>query len=206
MNFSSSQPPPMPPENAEPGAGNMPVPVWLMVLLFVLLYGAMVFFDRYSGGSMPRFICLMLPWPTCRPSSRCIGRKTPLPRRAARKAGPSARPGRACSRAGLGVSAASAEVGWKSSWGSWGLCWRGVGGRCARARARRRAQVTPEAGRGTLGGGPATSARRWAETTAQGQGFGLGTISWPGGGARPGGRTMAWRRDLRSTLRFSGAE
>jgi len=49
MNFSSSQPPPMPPETAELGAGNMPVPVWLMVLLFVLLYAGMVFFDRYSG-------------------------------------------------------------------------------------------------------------------------------------------------------------
>jgi mono/diheme cytochrome c family protein len=39
----------MPPETAEPIAGNMAVPVWLMVLLFVLLYGGMVFFDRYSG-------------------------------------------------------------------------------------------------------------------------------------------------------------
>ncbi len=39
----------MPPEPAEPRAGNLPVPVWLMVLLFVLLYGGMVFFDRYSG-------------------------------------------------------------------------------------------------------------------------------------------------------------
>ena len=39
----------MPPETAEPGAGQMPVPVWLMVLFFVLLYAGMVFFDRYSG-------------------------------------------------------------------------------------------------------------------------------------------------------------
>jgi mono/diheme cytochrome c family protein len=39
----------MPPEAAEPSAGNLPVPVWLMVLLFVLLYAGMVFFDRFSG-------------------------------------------------------------------------------------------------------------------------------------------------------------
>ena len=49
MNPASVQSPPMPPETAEPGAGNMPVPVWLMVLFFVLLYAGMVFFDRCSG-------------------------------------------------------------------------------------------------------------------------------------------------------------
>jgi mono/diheme cytochrome c family protein len=39
----------MPPETAEPSAGQMPVPVWLMVVFFVLLYWGMVFFDRCSG-------------------------------------------------------------------------------------------------------------------------------------------------------------
>jgi len=39
----------MPPEAAEPGVASLPVPVWLMVLVFLLLYAGMVFFDRYSG-------------------------------------------------------------------------------------------------------------------------------------------------------------
>jgi mono/diheme cytochrome c family protein len=39
----------MPRETAEPSAEQTPVPVWLMVLLFALLYWGMVFFDRYSG-------------------------------------------------------------------------------------------------------------------------------------------------------------
>jgi len=39
----------MPRETGEPTAENRPVPVWLMVLLFALLYWGMVFFDRSSG-------------------------------------------------------------------------------------------------------------------------------------------------------------
>ena len=34
---------------AEPQAGRMPVPVWLIVLLFLLLYWGMIFFDQHSG-------------------------------------------------------------------------------------------------------------------------------------------------------------
>jgi mono/diheme cytochrome c family protein len=49
MNSAGSQSPPVPPEAAEPSAGNLPAPVWLMVLVFVMLYGAMVFFDQYGG-------------------------------------------------------------------------------------------------------------------------------------------------------------
>ena len=49
MNPLSVQSPSVPPEAAEPSAANLPVPVWLMVVFFMLLYGAMVFFDRFSG-------------------------------------------------------------------------------------------------------------------------------------------------------------
>ncbi len=38
----------------EPTASRAPVPVWLMVLLFVLLYLAMVFFDQHSGWLSPQ--------------------------------------------------------------------------------------------------------------------------------------------------------
>jgi mono/diheme cytochrome c family protein len=37
------------PEADEPSAARLPVPVWLMVLVFLLLYGGMVFFDQCSG-------------------------------------------------------------------------------------------------------------------------------------------------------------
>ena len=39
----------MPREAGEPTAENRPVPVWLMVLLFALLYWGMVFFNQYGG-------------------------------------------------------------------------------------------------------------------------------------------------------------
>ena len=41
----------MPPgaELAEPKAGQVAVPVWLIVLLFLLLYGGAIYFDRNSG-------------------------------------------------------------------------------------------------------------------------------------------------------------
>ena len=34
---------------AEPQAGRIPVPVWLLVLCFLLLYWGMVYFDQHSG-------------------------------------------------------------------------------------------------------------------------------------------------------------
>jgi mono/diheme cytochrome c family protein len=34
---------------AEPQAGRTPVPVWLIVLLFLILYWGMVYFDQHSG-------------------------------------------------------------------------------------------------------------------------------------------------------------
>ena len=44
---------PMPAEAAEPRAGAKAVPVWIIVLLFLLLYGGMVYFDRFSGWFSP---------------------------------------------------------------------------------------------------------------------------------------------------------
>ena len=41
-------------EPAEPKAGQRAVPVWLLVLLCLLLYGGMVYFDRASGWFDPR--------------------------------------------------------------------------------------------------------------------------------------------------------
>ncbi len=38
---------------AEPKARQVPVPVWLMVLLLVLLYWGMVYFDEYGGWFNP---------------------------------------------------------------------------------------------------------------------------------------------------------
>ena len=35
--------------DAEPQAGRIPVPVWLIVLFFLLLYWGMVYFDQHSG-------------------------------------------------------------------------------------------------------------------------------------------------------------
>jgi len=40
---------PLSAEAAEPKAGQVAVPVWLIVLLFLVLYGGMVYFDRNSG-------------------------------------------------------------------------------------------------------------------------------------------------------------
>ncbi|HOX57507.1 MAG TPA: cytochrome c [Verrucomicrobiota bacterium] len=48
-------PPSSPPtEAAEPRAGNVAVPVWLLVLLSVLLYWGMVYFDQHSGWFNPQ--------------------------------------------------------------------------------------------------------------------------------------------------------
>ncbi len=49
MNASTTDSPAMPAGSVETAAGKGTVPVWLMVLFFMLLYGALVFFDRYSG-------------------------------------------------------------------------------------------------------------------------------------------------------------
>jgi len=48
MNPEPQQPWPMTAE-AEPQAGRTAVPVWLIVLLFLLLYWGMVYFDQHSG-------------------------------------------------------------------------------------------------------------------------------------------------------------
>ncbi len=44
---------PMTPAAVEPRAGEAPVPVWVLVLLFLLLYGGMVYFDQHSGWFRP---------------------------------------------------------------------------------------------------------------------------------------------------------
>ena len=49
MSAESNQPTPTSPEAAEPKAGRTASPVWLFVLLFVLLYWGMVYFDQRSG-------------------------------------------------------------------------------------------------------------------------------------------------------------
>ena len=49
MSPEPQQPLPMPAEAAEPQAGQTAVPVWLIVLLFLLLYWGMVYFDQHSG-------------------------------------------------------------------------------------------------------------------------------------------------------------
>jgi mono/diheme cytochrome c family protein len=41
-------------DTSEPGASNRPVPVWLFVMLFVLLYWAMLYFDQRSGWFSPQ--------------------------------------------------------------------------------------------------------------------------------------------------------
>ena len=53
MSTPSSQPVPIAAETVEPRAGSTAVPVWLFVLLFLLLYGGMVYFDRFSGWFSP---------------------------------------------------------------------------------------------------------------------------------------------------------
>ena len=49
MSPAPQQPLPIAAETAEPRAGDTAVPVWLIVLLFMLLYGGMVYFDQRSG-------------------------------------------------------------------------------------------------------------------------------------------------------------
>jgi len=43
----------LPAEAAEPQVGRASVPVWLLILLFLLLYWGMVYFDRYGGWFSP---------------------------------------------------------------------------------------------------------------------------------------------------------
>ena len=54
MNPQPSQPLPMTPEAAEPRAGSAPIPIWLRILMFLVLYGGMVYFDRQSGWFDPQ--------------------------------------------------------------------------------------------------------------------------------------------------------
>jgi mono/diheme cytochrome c family protein len=42
------------PEPAEPRASSAPVPVWMLILLFILLYWGMVYFDQYGGWFSPQ--------------------------------------------------------------------------------------------------------------------------------------------------------
>ena len=49
MSPELNQSAPLSAEPAEPKAGQVAVPVWLLVLLFLVLYGGMVYFDRNSG-------------------------------------------------------------------------------------------------------------------------------------------------------------
>ena len=44
---------PMTPNAAEPRAGITAVPVWMIILLFLLLYWGMVYFDQHSGWFSP---------------------------------------------------------------------------------------------------------------------------------------------------------
>jgi mono/diheme cytochrome c family protein len=49
MSIDINQPMPGSAEASEPKAGQAAVPVWLIVLLFLILYWGMVYFDRNSG-------------------------------------------------------------------------------------------------------------------------------------------------------------
>jgi len=49
MSPETGQSLPMTSDAAEPTAGSATVPVWLFVLLFLILYGGMVYFDRNGG-------------------------------------------------------------------------------------------------------------------------------------------------------------
>jgi mono/diheme cytochrome c family protein len=49
MSYEANQSAPLSAETAEPKAGLVAVPVWLIILLFLVLYGGMVYFDRNSG-------------------------------------------------------------------------------------------------------------------------------------------------------------
>ena len=49
MNPEPQQPLPITAEAAEPQAARTAVPVWVIILLFLLLYWGMVYFDQHSG-------------------------------------------------------------------------------------------------------------------------------------------------------------
>jgi mono/diheme cytochrome c family protein len=49
MSAEPNQPMPNAAEASEPKAGLKPLPIWLFVLLFLLLYWGMVYFDQHSG-------------------------------------------------------------------------------------------------------------------------------------------------------------
>ena len=49
MNPETSQPVPLSAGASEPRAGQVAVPVWLIILFFLTLYWGMVYFDRNSG-------------------------------------------------------------------------------------------------------------------------------------------------------------
>lgn len=49
MNAAPNQPTPLVAEAAEPSAQRAPVPVWFFVLLLVLIYWGLVYFDQRSG-------------------------------------------------------------------------------------------------------------------------------------------------------------
>ena len=54
MSPGTNQPLSLSTDAAEPKAGQVAVPVWLIVLLFLILYWGMVYFDRNSGWFSPQ--------------------------------------------------------------------------------------------------------------------------------------------------------
>jgi len=54
MSPETNQPIPLTAEPAEPKAGQVAVPVWLIVLFFLILYWGMIYFDRNSGWFSPQ--------------------------------------------------------------------------------------------------------------------------------------------------------
>lgn len=53
MSLNAQPPVTLPPESTEPRAGSVAVPIWLIVLLLVLFYWSMVYFDQHSGWFSP---------------------------------------------------------------------------------------------------------------------------------------------------------
>ncbi len=53
MNADTERPVALSAEAAEPKAGEVAVPIWLVVLFFLILYWGMVYFDRNSGWFSP---------------------------------------------------------------------------------------------------------------------------------------------------------